>query len=95
MLENYIKYIPYVIVLLIGVGYYFYINYFHKKNIKQEEKEEEHNLKVEEHNLKVEEHNLKVEFNDDFIQADGFAGDKEGYIFKKGDKGLGYYLDKN
>jgi len=81
MLENYIKYIPYVIVLLIGVGYYFYINYFHNKNINQEEKEEEQYL--------------KVEFNDDFIQADGFVGYKKGYIFKKDNKGLGYYLDKN
>ena len=31
--------------------------------------------------------------NDDFIKANYFKGKKEGYVFKKGKKGLGYYLD--
>ena len=29
----------------------------------------------------------------DFIQSDKFIGSKKGYVFKKGEKGLGYYLD--
>ena len=28
-----------------------------------------------------------------FVPAHAFGGAKEGYVFKKGDKGLGYYLD--
>jgi hypothetical protein len=31
--------------------------------------------------------------NDDFIQSNYFKEKKEGYVFKKGKKGLGYYLD--
>lgn len=29
----------------------------------------------------------------DFIQSDKFIGSKSGYVFKKDEKGLGYYLD--
>ena len=29
----------------------------------------------------------------DCIQSDKFIGSKKGYVFKKGEKGLGYYLD--
>ena len=28
-----------------------------------------------------------------FIPSDSFIGSKNGYVFKKDDKGLGYYLD--
>ena len=28
-----------------------------------------------------------------FIQSDKFIGSKSGYVFKKDEKGLGYYLD--
>ncbi|EKX33987.1 hypothetical protein GUITHDRAFT_147556 [Guillardia theta CCMP2712] len=34
------------------------------------------------------------EVQDDFLPADSFGGSKEGYIFKKGSHGLGYYLDR-
>ena len=30
----------------------------------------------------------------DFIDSDSFKGERDGYVFKKGEKGLGYYLDK-
>ena len=30
----------------------------------------------------------------DFIDSDSFKGKRDGYVFKKGEKGLGYYLDK-
>ena len=29
-----------------------------------------------------------------FIESDSFVGEKTGYVFKKGDKGLGYYKEK-
>ena len=38
-----------------------------------------------------EEINQQIE---DFYPNDSFQGEYEGFIFKKGDKGLGYYLDK-
>ena len=30
----------------------------------------------------------------DFEDSDSFKGKRDGYVFKKGEKGLGYYLDK-
>ena len=30
----------------------------------------------------------------DFIGSDSFKWKRDGYVFKKGEKGLGYYLDK-
>ena len=35
-----------------------------------------------------------VKINEDFIKANGFAGYKQGYVFKNDTKGLGYYKDK-
>ena len=37
--------------------------------------------------------NLKVKINDDFVAAKEFMGPKKGYTYKKGAKGLGYYLE--
>ena len=36
-----------------------------------------------------------VEENLDFIPSDTFRGAKEGYVFKNGDMGIGYYIDNN
>ena len=33
------------------------------------------------------------EENIDFIPSDTFRGAKEGYVFKNGDMGIGYYID--
>ena len=35
-----------------------------------------------------------VEENLEFIPSDTFSGAKEGYVFKNGDMGIGYYIDK-
>ena len=84
MFEEYYEYLPYIILLLIiGIGYFGYTYYMKSKNIDDIND-----------NLKNEDKNLSVTINDEFIKADGFVGDKNGYVFKKGDKGLGYYLDK-
>jgi hypothetical protein len=37
----------------------------------------------------------KDKINELFSQSDKFLGERKGYIFKMGEKGLGYYLDKN
>jgi protein arginine N-methyltransferase 7 len=34
-----------------------------------------------------------VEGDDGFMQSDSFAGQKRGYVFKRGPQGLGYYVD--
>ena len=36
-----------------------------------------------------------VEENLEFIPSDTFRGAKEGYVFKNGDMGIGYYIDNN
>jgi len=36
-----------------------------------------------------------VEENLEFIPSDTFRGEKEGYVFKNGDMGIGYYIDNN
>ena len=87
MFEEYYEYLPYIILLLIvGIGYFGYTYYMKSKNID----DINDNLKNDHDNKK----NLSVTINDEFIKADGFVGKKEGYIFKKGEKGSGYYLDK-
>ena len=84
MLEEYYEYLPYIILLLIVIiGFFGYTYYMKSKNIDDIN-----------NNLKKDEKNLSVTINDEFIKSDGFIGDKKGYVFKKGDKGLGYYLDK-
>ena len=35
-----------------------------------------------------------VHAEQDYIPASNFSGSKPGYVFKTGDMGLGYYLDK-
>jgi hypothetical protein len=83
MLEEFYEYLPYIILLLIiGIGYFGYTYYMKSKNI-----EDINN------NLKKDKKNLSVTINDEFIKSDGFIGEKKGYIFKKGSKGIGYYLD--
>ena len=38
---------------------------------------------------------VEQEIMDVFIPSDEFMGKKDGYVFKKDDEGLGYYLDNN
>jgi len=91
-IEEYKEIILLILLLVIGVliylGYSYYMKNINIKNINN-------NLDKNINNLKNNEKNLKVEFNDDFIQTDGFIGKREGYVFKKDDKGLGYYKEKN
>ena len=80
-----------ILLLLVGILIYLGYNYYMKNiNINNIN----HNLEKNTENLKKQNKNLKVEFNDDFIQTDGFLGYKNGYVFKNGEKGQGYYKDK-
>jgi len=91
-IEEYKEIILLILLLVIGVliylGYSYYMKNINIKNINN-------NLDKNINNLKNNEKNLKVEFNVDFIQTDGFIGERKGYVFKKDDKGLGYYKEKN
>ena len=44
-------------------------------------------------NKKLEYEKQKIDEQEQFISSDSFIGSKKGYVFKKDDKGLGYYLD--
>ena len=82
-------YIIPIAVFVIGICIYLGYTYYMKQtNIK------EINNNIEKEDEKLEKEQVKVEFNDEFIETDGFMGEKEGYIFKTGEKGTGYYLDK-
>ena len=84
------KYLPQIgFLLILVVGYFVYTYYMKSKNI-----EDINNDIISKNDMKNEKKNLSVTINDEFIKSDGFAGKKKGYVFKKGDKGLGYYLDK-
>ena len=82
-------YIIPIAVFVIGICIYLGYTYYMKQtNIK----EINNNIEKEDENLQKEQ--VTVEFNDEFIETDGFMGEKEGYIFKNDEKGTGYYLDK-
>lgn len=36
---------------------------------------------------------LSIKLTEDFIESPIFTGKKNGYVFKKGNKGTGYYKD--
>jgi len=80
-------YIIPIAVFIIGICIYLGYTYYMKQtNIE----EINNNIENEDEKLQKE----QVKFNDDFIETDGFMGEKEGYVFKNGEKGTGYYLDK-
>jgi hypothetical protein len=94
MLENMKQYLPQIgFLLILVVGYFVYTYYMKSKNIEDINNNID-NVIISKNDMKNEKKNLSVTINDDFIKSDGFAGKKKGYVFKKGDKGLGYYLDK-
>ena len=80
-------YIIPIAVFIIGIFIYLGYTYYMKQtNIE----EINNNIENEDEKLQKE----QVKFNDDFIETDGFMGEKEGYVFKNGEKGTGYYLAK-
>ena len=82
-------YIIPIAVFVIGICIYLGYTYYMKQtNIK------EINNNIEKEDEKLQKEQVTVEFNDEFIETDGFMGEKEGYIFKNDEKGTGYYLDK-
>ena len=89
-------YIIPIAVFVIGICIYLGYTYYMKQtNIKEINNNIEKDSEIsEKEELQQVKENTKVEFNDEFIETDGFMGEKEGYIFKNGEKGIGYYLDK-
>ena len=79
----------FVIGICIYLGYTYYMKQTNIKEINNNIEKEDENLQKGDENLQKE----QVKFNDEFIETDGFMGEKQGYIFKTGEKGTGYYLD--
>ena len=75
-------YIIVFLVLLLGIFYSFTMSVVRKKKDNNEQIIESFE------NSDQKENKLK-----DFIPSNYFNGKKKGYVFKKDQKGLGYYLD--
>tara|TARA_B110000208_G_C11357232_1_gene279839 strand:+ start:81 stop:371 length:291 start_codon:yes stop_codon:yes gene_type:complete len=87
---DYLPYIMIVLVLISSAVYHLYTLY-NKRVINNQLGKLNNNMNV--NDLKNNQKNLKVKINDDFVAAKDFAGPKPGYVFKKGPKGQGYYLE--
>ena len=97
------KYIIGIILLIIIVLIYKYYNKTTKKHKtttrKLDKVSEQKNTDNEFDYLLSENHTFEDENNQnildiDFIPSDKFIGEQNNYVFKTGQYGLGYYLDK-
>ena len=70
-----------ILQILIGIAILFCV-YFYTQNTQNPIKETMKNKELE-----------SEKEQEPFIPSDSFIGSKNGYVFKKDDKGLGYYLD--
>ena len=95
-LMDYLPYIMIVLVLISSAAYHLYKLYNERtlKNRSVPPNNNNNNNNVNVNDLKNKQKNLKVRINDDFVAVKEFMGPKKGYTFKKGVKGLGYYLEK-
>jgi hypothetical protein len=74
-----------ILQISIGIALLFCVYFYIQKTqnpIKETMKNKELELESE-----------KEQEQEQFISSDTFIGSKKGYVFKKDDKGLGYYLD--
>ena len=74
-----------ILQISIGIALLFCVYFYIQKTqnpIKETMKNKELELECE-----------KEQGQEQFISSDTFIGSKKGYVFKKDDKGVGYYLD--
>ena len=88
---DYLPYIIIVLVLISSAAFHLYKLYNDRTLKNRSVRPNNNNVNV--NDLKNKKNNLKVRINDDFVAAEDFAGPKPGYVFKKGPKGQGYYLE--
>jgi hypothetical protein len=74
-----------ILQISIGIALLFCV-YFYIQKTQNPTKETMKNKELELESEKEQE-------QEQFISSDIFIGSKKGYVFKKDDKGLGYYLD--
>jgi hypothetical protein len=84
--DNYGQFIVMLLVFLVGGGVYYYYNYYKKQ---EEVKQVNNNLQKQ----PVSPPPVPKQQAPDFVPSDSFKGQQKGYVFKKGDKGTGYYKE--
>ena len=91
ILEEYGQLIVLVIIVVVGLlAYGGYTYYIQQQNIKDVNE----NLKNNDSKQSVQGKQVQGKPILAFIPSNEFKGERNGYKFKKGPKGLGYYLDK-
>jgi len=79
--EQYSQFIVMALIFLVGAAYFIYTYYKKQEDIK----------KV---NANIHQAQQQQNKQPDFFPTDTFKGYNQGYIFKKDNKGIGYYMDK-
>ena len=96
--EQYGQFIIMGIVFLIGALVYAGYLYYNKK---QDMKNVNNNLQnintLDKDNMPPQQppQQPPPQQSPDFVPSDTFKGEKKGYVFKKGEKGTGYYKEKS
>ena len=94
--DKYGQFIVMLLVFLIGGGVYYYYNYYKKQ---EEVKIVNNNLQKQPisppvpKQLSKQPKQLSKQQPPDFVPTDSFKGEQKGYVFKKGNKGTGYYKE--
>ena len=92
---QYSQFIVMALVFLVGAAVYGgYIYYKKQEDIKKvntnmQQAQQQQNIQQAQ-----QQQNKQQNTQPDFVQSDTFKGEQHGYIFKSGDKGQGYYMDK-
>ena len=84
-----IKIIIIIGISMLGIFLYLTYQYYYNKNVTNEDIADEKVSMVPDNTHQ----SKKIIINDNFIETDGFAGYKKGYVFKKDTQGIGYYKD--
>jgi len=95
--EQYGQFLVMVFVFLVGFAVYYGYTYYKNQedikkvnnNIKLEVKEKEQPAQQQQQQASKQPKQMP-----EFVPSEEFKGQQPGYIFKKGDKGQGYYMDK-
>ena len=74
-----------ILQISIGIDILFCVYFYIQKT--------QNSIKETMKNKKLDSEKQKIDEQEQFISSDSFIGSKKGYVFKKDDKGLGYYLD--
>ena len=96
--EQYSQFIVMALVFLVGaVVYGGYIYYKKQEDIKKvntniQQAQQQNIQQAQQQNMQQAQQQQNTQ--PDFVQSDTFKGEQHGYIFKRGDKGQGYYMDK-